>query len=172
PMEPESLNACLAARAAGVKARTCHGNPSGRNWWWKSLTSTCREVVSATWRSSADGERTKRRPTVPTRNSKSFRRRSWQRSTLKVAEAAAPTGLASFTPIPAIRASDHHLGQEFPATVEALRAHDGDWLGCGSRSMTCLAWSRPERHLPPGNRRSPRVLPSIFPGPPAPPLYQ
>src|SRR5262249_12931176 len=125
-MEPGSRSECQEARAAGVKARTCHGNPSGRSWWWKSLTSTCREVVSATWRSSADGERTKNRPTAPTLNSRWFRRGSWPRFSLKAAKAAAPTDLASSYATPAIRASDHHPGRESRPAAGALRAHDGD----------------------------------------------
>ena len=35
-------SACPAARAAGAKARTCHGSRCARSWWSKSLTSTCR----------------------------------------------------------------------------------------------------------------------------------
>ena len=45
----------------------------------------------------------------------------------------------------AIHALDRHQGREFLATAAALPAHGAGSLGCGSRWMTCLAWSRSAR---------------------------
>src|SRR2546423_6487839 len=76
---------CLADRAAGVRARTCHGNLCGRNLSWKSLTSTCRGRASVTCLSSADGEPTRTRAIAPTLTLKWFRRKNWPRFFLKAA---------------------------------------------------------------------------------------
>ena len=47
--------ACPAARAAGARAKTCHGSRCGPSWWLKLPTSTCRAAASATWPIFADG---------------------------------------------------------------------------------------------------------------------
>ena len=62
--------ACRAVRAAGARAKIYPGNPCGPNWLWKSLTSTCKEAASVTWRTSADGGRTKSPAIAPMRSSK------------------------------------------------------------------------------------------------------
>ena len=77
PMKASS--ACRVAKAAGAKARTCRGNHCVPNWWWRSLTTTCKEAASVIRRSSADGEPTKSPATAPTPSSKWFRRRNWKR---------------------------------------------------------------------------------------------
>ena len=41
----EASSVCPAAKAAGVKARTCRGSHCGPNSWWKLLTTTCREPL-------------------------------------------------------------------------------------------------------------------------------
>ena len=58
-------SACRAVRAAGAKAKIYPGNPCGPNWLWKSLTSTCKEAASVTWRTSADGGPTKNSAIAP-----------------------------------------------------------------------------------------------------------
>ena len=129
PMKPSI--ACRAVRAAGVKARTYRGNHCDPNWWWKSLTTTCKEAASVIRRSSADGERTKSPATAPTPSSKSFRRKSWQRFSPPVAKLAPAAYLSSFAaffllPIAAIHASDRHQGREFLAAAAVLRARGAD----------------------------------------------
>ena len=75
--QPRELSiACRVARAAGARAKTCHGSRCGRSWSSKSLTSTCKAPASATWRNFADGVSISSRPTVPMPSWKLCRRRS------------------------------------------------------------------------------------------------
>ena len=48
-------------QSRGARARICRGSRCGPNWWWKSLTSTCRAAASVTWR-SFDRWRTDKKP--------------------------------------------------------------------------------------------------------------
>src|SRR5262249_51769430 len=64
--EQEKLSvACQAARADGVKARTCHGNHFDLSWWWEWLTITCKEPASAIRLSFAGGALTRNKATAP-----------------------------------------------------------------------------------------------------------
>ena len=76
PAKPHSPIACQVARAAGVEARTYRGINGGLNWWWKWFLITCKTPASVISRSSADGELTKNRATVPMPSSKPFPRKN------------------------------------------------------------------------------------------------
>jgi len=67
---------CREARAAGARARICHGSRCAPSLWSKSLTSICRAPAFATWRSFEDGAPTRSRATALMLSSKSFRHRN------------------------------------------------------------------------------------------------
>src|SRR5262245_42439270 len=85
-------SACRGATAAGARARISRGSRSGRSWWSRSRTTTCRAGASATPRSSGGGVRTSPRASAATRSSRWSRRTSWRRSSRPVARRGRPDG--------------------------------------------------------------------------------
>src|SRR5262245_46863457 len=85
-------SACRGATAAGARARISRGSRSGRSWWSRSRTTTCRAGASATPRSSGGGVRTSPRASAATRSSRWSRRTSWRRSSRPVARRGRPEG--------------------------------------------------------------------------------
>src|SRR5581483_11212704 len=77
---------CLAARAAGAKAKTSLGNRCAPSWWSRSPTITCKAIVFATWPSSEDGAAINLPKTAPSNNLKSCRRKNCATSFAKGSE--------------------------------------------------------------------------------------